>query len=253
MPEASCAGCGGPGAGAPGEIPTGPYLFEARLPWREDGFELRLREGDRILWARRAYKRNPSLSLRRCAISKSGQLDLAWSATIDPEAVPSIWVQWAPVAEGKLDKEAQWTYQWQGLAVGISGSEARLSAAHLPAGRIAIRVVLHDGFSSVAVVRELDVPRFAPRVTIVHPREGEQLAGSQGLNLWGRAFAAGGLAIADDKLIWRLDGKVAGRGKSLHFRADEVKAGSHEASLAVEGEGKAAQARVKFTLSKNTD
>ncbi len=253
VPEASCAGCGGLGASAPGENPAGPYLFEARLPWREDGFELRLREGERVLWARRAYKRKPGLSLRRCAISKTGQLDLAWSVALDPEAVPAIWVQWAPAAEGKLDKETQWTYPWKGLAVGISGSDTHLSAAHLPAGRIAIRVVLHDGFSSVAVVRELDVPRFGPRVTIVHPCQGSQLVGSQGLSLWGRAFEAGGVAIPDDKLVWRLDGKIVGRGKSLHFRANEVKAGSHEASISVEGEGKAAQDRVKFTLSKNKD
>lgn len=255
VPDAACAGCGGGRAlgASSAEPPVGPYLFEARLPWREGGVELRLREGERILWQRRAYKRKPSLSLRRCALSKAGQLDLGWTAALDPEAQPAIWVQWAPVSTEKLSKEAQWTYPWQGLAVGVSGSEARLSAAHLQAGRIAIRVILHDGFSSVGVVRELEVPRFSPRVTIVHPREGAQLAASQGLSLWGRAFEAGGVAVSDEKLVWRLDGKIVGRGKSLQLTAAQVKSGDHEATLVVEGGGKAAQARVKFTMGKNED
>ncbi|WP_164886757.1 IPT/TIG domain-containing protein [Piscinibacter defluvii] len=241
-----CAGCGG---GAPTSPPQGPYLFEARLAWQAAAVELRLRDGEKVLWSRRRRKTAPAIESLACEIDKAGQLKLAWKARLDPEAQPQAWVQWAPAGKTRPSARSQWTHAWRGLAVGLRGEAAQLDARGLPPGRVFVRLVLHDGFASVAALRELEVPVLPARVSIVHPQPGHRLSARQGLLLGGRARDGSDADLAPDRLVWRLDGKLVGRGPELWLPAGSVKPGAHEAVLAVDGKAGAGMRAVKFTLT----
>lgn len=239
VPQANGAGpchCGG--QGTPGAPPSPPFHFEARLPYHDDGVALRIREGEAVLWERRAFHVHPSVTIEECQITEQGELQLRWSSEVDPESTPEFWVQWA----------RERSEDWHGLAVGLRDHATTLKATALPPGKHQIRVSLHDGFTSAFATDFVNVPDRGPTVSILHPVQDAALNGSQGLLLWGRAVESDGSFLDDTQLEWWLNGEKVGIGGELSLSSRDVSDGKMEAELvATSASGQSAR-KVQFRV-----
>jgi hypothetical protein len=230
---APCARCQGPstagvgdgarhGEGAEGSQRDGRLLTAlALLPDRAPGALLRIRRGERSVWERKAPSRQPSLRLREAQISSRGRLSLRWEAKAYGDERPILTVRWSP---NRRD--------WRLLAPRLSGSRATLDVSALPAGKIYLELLLHDGFHTArAVSSALEVPASMPRVAILHPDDEEPVRAGGRLRLWALVRDSGGTRVPDDDVSWHLDGQRVGEGHSLWVRAP--RAGRHTVACTV--------------------
>jgi hypothetical protein len=213
---------------------AGPYNFQAFLPDVGPGATLTIRGSDgEQLWTRRAPKRPPKLGKVTAKFTKDGQLDLRWKHDLATDS-PEAWVQWS--ADGEL---------WNGLAVGVTEPAATLAGEGLPAGKILVRVLVHDGFSTVASEPvEVKVPERAPSAAILHPRDGQTLLAGQTLQLWAAATDQAGLPVAEEACRWVLDDKPVGFGTEVWIAAPRP--GEHTVTVTVAGPGGEAEVTSRF-------
>jgi hypothetical protein len=223
-------GCGNEG-GDPG---TPPYAFQAFVPDVEPGTALRIVEGEREIWSRRAPERPPEVEHLEVGVTEDQQLELHWHAqTVGEE--PEAWAQWS----------ADRGESWQGLAGNLTGDAAMVGLAGLPDGEILVRVLVLDGFftSSSEPVR-VEVPARPPEAAILHPAEGQRLYSDRTLHLWAEATDPAGEPLPDWSCRWMLDDREVARGKQAWLTTPAP--GEHRATLVVQAFGREVVQSVRF-------
>ena len=166
-------------------------------------------------------------------LTSDQQLGLSWQ--VEAESDVSVWAQWTK------DKGEH----WHGLAVGRECGEAVLPLTGLPAGRVGIRLLAHDGFfTAESELLYVELPERAPEVAILHPQNGQRLRAGQAMQVAGNAIDSAGYPLAADRLVWVLNGRVVGRGRELWI--DAPRAGRHQLTLEVDWQQGKARAAISF-------
>ncbi len=230
----SQAGCG---CGCDDEEPDFPYLFQAFVPDQAPGAQLQIRgrEEAEPVWVRPAPKRRPRVHKLRARVGKDGSLDVAWNAEShgDQEAVG--WLQWS----GDGGKS------WHALATGLRGEVANVSLAGVNAGRVLLRLLISDGFYTAQSKRvAVQVPRRAPEVGVLTPRDGQTLIAGSPMRLWGSALLDSGEPAAEKSARWLLDGKGVAQGFDVFVEAPPP--GKHRLSLVVTENRRKAEHSIEF-------
>jgi hypothetical protein len=180
--------------------------FDAYLPVLPKAARLRIRRGDTVLWERTRPTMRPSVELTRSSVGRDGELHLRWRSKVDGSSDPEVWVQW------RRDETAQ----WHALRVEVRESEVRIPLDSFPAGRVRVRVLLHDGFSTASTESGvLKIPARGPAVGIINPTEGASVSAGATMLLWGYASDCHGKTLPDESFTWRLNGKAIGTGRTL--------------------------------------
>ncbi len=183
-----------------------PYSFQALIPYVKGGQMLQIRTKKDILWQKSSFTKALKVNIKKAAIDKSGMLTLDWSASADGKATLEYWLQWS-ADDGK---------SWNGLATGLCENGCSIDVSHLPAGSLRFRVLALDGFStSIDSSKRLKNPTRPPQVDILNPKENAELDAKKGLLLWGRAINCHGDPLAEEALVWKLEGKKLGSGSEL--------------------------------------
>jgi hypothetical protein len=231
MPAHEGTGCGCGGGGGKKKTAEPPYAFIAALPDVTEGSAIRICDGDTVVWERKRPRTSLTLGSVRASVRKDG-LYVSWdfekkSATTNYE----VWLRWSE--DGVV---------WHGLAVGLSGNAATVDPSVIPAARVKVQVVAHDGFRSVAAETEpIDLPERAPHLAIIHPADGQTLQSDRPLHLWG---ASSGVKVADEP-VWYVDGDEVGKGFDAWTTMPAP--GEHTAELRVPG---GPSARVRIMVAK---
>lgn len=208
------SGCCGGGSGFNTDTGSGGELgnvpFAAYLPVHNEAQLLRILGKDKVvLWERKRPAMRPRVKVTSCQVSPKGHVRMVWQSNVAPGSIGDTWVQWQ--REGADDG-------WRVLRVRVTGSEVRIPLESLPSGRARLRVVVHDGFSSVAAVTgRVTVPERGPRVGIIHPVSGLVRGRPVYLLLWGYGVDGSGAPLPDEGLVWRVNGEEVGRGRTVPF------------------------------------
>lgn len=229
---ANC-GCGckdEPGGGADAY----PRLVQAFVPDLEPGAELRIQRAKETVWTRSAPSKRPRLSDAKAELRKH-DVQLWWSAETTSEHETECWAQWS-ADRGRT---------WHALSAGLRGGKAVVDARGLPAGRVAIRLLVSDGFHT-AVSRNLNVeiPQRPPTVSILSPRDGQTFVAGAPMRLWAVASDSRGESVSDDSAYWNV-GRDEPTGLDVYVEAP--KPGKHRATVTVETRDGEAQQTVSFT------
>ena len=223
---------GGCGCTQGGEA-TRPTLFQAFIPDIAKGSALSIRRGSDVLWKRTAPRSAPSVSSLKVQ-RLEGTVDVRWTTR---GRVEDTWVR-VSTDGGKT---------WRAAATGLRRTSASLDAAHLPAGKLLVDVVVHDGFHSTASKPvSFENSAAAPVPAILHPDNGRRVVAGETLYLWGSIAEQPGTSRDDFRYTWTIDGKPAG--DSLHVFTRAPAAGSHHCELNVlDAKGKrVGSAKVSF-------
>lgn len=215
-----------------------PYVFQTFVPDVEPGAALVIRQDDRELWTRRAPDSAPQVGSLSASASEEG-LALFWEAYTTGENAPEVWAQWS-------NDDGQ---TWNGLAVGLTDNQALITSAGLPAGTVLVRLLVGDGFNTVASEpAAVEIPRAAPGVSIFAPRERQILPARGPVRLWGAAVSNSGAEIADDNAQWILDDREPLPGFDVF--TGELEPGEHRAILRVSEDDWQSEAVVYFTVAE---
>jgi hypothetical protein len=203
-----------------------PYVIQAFVSDAAPGAALRIRRGDKELWARRAPDTEPRVASFKARLKrgeKKGEyLAVEWQVKASGEQAPEGWLQWSR-DRGKT---------WHALATGLRGEGAVLDASGLPSGRVAIRLLASDGFHTAAskpVV--VTIPPRPPAVSIMSPRDGQTLVAGQTMRIWGAVSDGTGEELEVKSARWLLDGKEVAKGLDEFVIAP--RAGTHRLTLSV--------------------
>ncbi len=209
-------GCGGGGKKDPAEP---PYNFIAAMGDVDLGTTIRICQGDTTLWERKRPARPIQVASAEASIGKSG-LKISWKTNGAKRGyVPDIWLQWS--ADGE---------RWNGLTVGVTGNTVEIDPAIIPADKVRIRVLAHDGYSTAtAETKPVKLPVAPPELAIIHPLEGQVVRADRPLHLWGTFTGR----TAVKSVEWYLDGKKVA--KDLDAWVDALKPGEHVAELRAKG------------------
>jgi hypothetical protein len=212
-------GSGGCGCGpSTDDAVEPPFAFIAAMPDVGEGYTLRIREGDDIVWQRQRPSVTPELDPVKVSVRK-GQLYVSWSFTVAPETEPEIWLRWSEDGEN-----------WHGLAVGLSGDSAEIDPAAIPAERVSIQVIAHDGFNSVsAQSRFVKLPEKQLSLAILRPEDNGQYDEGKPLHLWGSIISG----TTEEEPTWLIDDEEVGQG--LDTWVPSVEAGEHKVELRAPG------------------
>ncbi|MEO8336909.1 MAG: IPT/TIG domain-containing protein [bacterium] len=208
--QAGC-GCGGgsASAGVTGESSVDPQArirFNAYLPVLTNAVRLRIRRGEVVLWEHTRPATRPQITMARCVVGRDGNLAIKWKSKVDKTAKPEVWLQW----------RADDSTEWRALRVGITENAIRIPLECLPSGKVRIRAILHDGFSTVnAQSSGVKIPSRSPQVAIIHPADHTVAQPGSPMLLWGYAAESTGDIVPGDSLTWRINGRVAGTGRTL--------------------------------------
>ncbi len=195
-------------AGSPDLQP--PYTFQALIPYAKGGQILQIRAGKDILWQKKAPAKTVKIRIEKASINKSGMLLLDWSVSADAKARLEYALQWS-ADNGK---------SWNGLASSLTENSCCLDISHLPAGSLHVNVLACDGFNTAKdQSKRLRNPTRAPQVDILNPDENAEVDVAKGLLLWGRAIDCHGEPLAEDALLWKLEGKTLGTGSELSLNS----------------------------------
>lgn len=208
-------GCGhGPRAVDPDRP---PFAFHALLPDVEAGSALRVvsPQGEH-LWERRAPAEPVTVTEADAALRRR-DLTLRWALSGDAD----VWAQWS-ADEGRT---------WHALAVNLIDGRAEVPVTGLPAGRVQVRLVAHDGFHSTpSDLLAVEVPDAPPSPAVLYPPDGGTIPADVPLEAWGSAVDQAGNPVEDERLEWVLDGDPVGRGRTA---TAEVRPGRHRLALRV--------------------
>jgi hypothetical protein len=211
-----------------------PYLFQAFLPNVAPGAALRIRHGDDEVWIRRAPADPPSVGHLRAAF-RERTLQVEWEASSAMEAEPEVWAQWS-ADEGKT---------WHSLTVGLQGQRAEVDLATLPAGKVSLRLLAHDGFFTAASEPvSLEIPQRPPTAAILHPRDGSRMEAGSVLRLWGTGTNGSGRSAEPGFARWLIDGYEVARGLDVFVTAPGE--GKHRCTLIIEAGRDLAEATITF-------
>lgn len=230
-------GCGGGGS----PQANGPYIFQALMADTPDGAVLRItrrgkkEEQPREVWVRRAPERPPRIAhfevhAREAAGFARWEISDATSDTI----------------ECSMQFSKDRGKSWNGLAVGLTGTEHRFDLSALPSGEVIFAILVHDGFHTTRCVTEpIDLPARPPVIAIMHPHDGDTLFAGQPLRLWGSVSTGNACRIDDRGCRWMLDGHEVAHGVEAWITTPD-KEGEHRCALIVDDEGHRAEATASF-------
>jgi hypothetical protein len=227
-----------------GEAASFPHALQAFVPNVGAGAALRIRRGEKEIWVRRAPDSEPHIETFRASLAKSrprkgeaanDQLQAEWKIKCAGETEPEIWLQWSK-DRGKT---------WRGLASSLRGKGASIDAAHLPAGRVQLRLLASDGFhTAVSKTIAVEIPARPPVVSILSPRDGQTLVAGNPMRLWGAVTGTDSEAGSAEGGRWLMDGKEAAAGLDAFITAPA--AGEHRLTLIIGARSERAETVVKF-------
>jgi Peptidase M66 len=210
-------GCGGEDGDEGAE-----YAFQAYLPNLERGAALRIREGEKTVWERRAPDGPPEIGRVSPDIDGEGRLRLHWETDADDEGAET-WVQWS-------DDRGE---TWQGLTTGLRGRDAAVDLAGLPSGDVQVRLLVSNGFdTTVSRPIRVPVPDRAPDVVILAPADGDMLITGRPMRLWAQASEPDGTPLDEASGQWSVDREDAGTGFESWIPAPP--AGEHRVTFALD-------------------
>ena len=173
------------------------------------------------MWSRSAPARKPTVRHATAELSE-GELHLSWSAEAAGEQEPECWAQWSS-DRGRT---------WHALSTGLRGESAVVDARGLPSGRVAIRLLVSDGFLTASSrLVNVTVPRRPPEAAILSPHDGQTFASRSPMRLWGAASDTRGEPVPDEAARWVVDGDETASGFDAFIEAP--KPGSHRVTLTV--------------------
>jgi hypothetical protein len=194
-----------------------PFPFHALLPDAEPGRALRMLDPDgEAQWERQATEA-PVVISEAQAVVREDVLALDWRLSGDAD----VWAQWS-TDEG---------HTWHGLTVGLKDGESLLPLTGLPAGRVWVRLLAHDGFFTTTTdPMAVEVPEQRPWPAVLYPGNDALVPALVEMDALGSAVDQAGNPIPDERLEWTLDGERLGRGRTATVRAEP---GHHRLSLRV--------------------
>lgn len=196
-----------------------PFAFIAAMPDVTEGSAIQIRAGEeKIVWKRERPRTCPAISSVSVIIRKD-KLDVSWQFDKKTTERLDVWLRWSE--DGKY---------WHGLAVGLSGNSATIDPARIPARRVSIQVIAHDGFSSVKGESDpVDLPPVVANLAIVHPEDKQRFRTGGPLHLWG--VVTGREAAKDPG--WYIDGKKVSAALDAWITLPKV--GKHKVELRAKG------------------
>jgi len=207
--------------------PATPYPFQAYIPNVERGAALRIVDGDRTMWERRATDRPPKVDRFEAEPTSDGRLRVAWDADIDRQEA-EVWLQWS----------ADRGQTWRGLATGIHDRESTVDLAGVPNGAIQVRLLVHDGFDTTVTRRvAVRVPVRPSEVVILSPSDGDMLITGRPMRLWALASSPDGTPLDEESGRWSIDNKEVGQG--FEAWVDAPRPGEHRATFAIDRRSRA--------------
>jgi hypothetical protein len=217
-----------------GEVESFPQLVQAFVPDAEAGALLRIKRAGESLWSRAASARKPNVRDATAEL-REDELHLNWTVEASGEQEAECWAQWS--------KDRPRT--WHGLSAGLSGGSAVLDARGLPSGRVAIRLLVSDGFlTTTSRVLSVTVPPRPPEAGILSPREGQTFVAGSPMRLWGAADSTSGEPVPDEAAAWVVDDDEIATGFDAFVEAPEP--GNHQAVLTVKTRDGSVETSVAF-------
>ena len=213
------------------------YAFQAFLSDIAPGTLLRIVHKREELWSRQAPEAPPKIKVFEAKLDKNKMNTLVVECDIESERKESTdyWVRWSNDGGST----------WHPLSIGLRGRRQKLSPDQLPAGKIALQAVAHDGFfSSVSKTLYVTVPSGPPIICIQQPQEGQKLAANRTMRLLGIATLRNGKTVDPKLCRWLIDGKEVGTGQNLYVVAPSE--GKHRCKFTI-GRGRSkAEMAVSF-------
>jgi hypothetical protein len=198
-----------------------PFVFQAFIPDVERGIALRIRRGEERVWERQAPKITPKITSFKPRVRENHLVaQWNWEGGRDQEA--EFWLQWS-------DDEGQ---TWHALTTGLHEERAEIDLTGLPSGKVLVRVLGSDGFStalSKPVGVELSEGLFA--ASILSPREGETLQAGAPMRLWAAVSTGHEEEDPEVKAVWEMDGQGVAEGLDAFVEAPPE--GDHKLMLVV--------------------
>jgi hypothetical protein len=183
-------GCGCVHDGTCGAEPD-TYLAQAFIPDVARGTSLEISDGKTTLWNRRAPRTPVTITVFNAKLNRDHSVSASW--TIKGKAV-EFWLRYSTDGE-----------TWEAAVTGLTERKAEIAADFLPAGRVWLQVVAHDGFfSDQSKSVELEIPYRAPEVAVLHPREGFTYIRRETLRLWGSVTLSDGQPVESERCSWML-------------------------------------------------
>jgi hypothetical protein len=230
---AACGcGCGGGDGDHDEGKPPREYLAQALVADVAPGSALEILADGEVQWFRTSPGKPSRIEGLATKLDRKGRLQVKWEAT---RGANEYWLRWSRDGE-----------QWQALATGLTDTEVQLDASQLPAGKVLLQVVAHDGFHSTASKPvPLALPARAPQIAILHPQDGHTYQEGQPLRLWGSAATAADDPKAAPRATWLLGRKAIGEGLDTWT---SLPAGEHALTLRVEDAGGSTDATIKLSV-----
>jgi hypothetical protein len=244
----SCShgGCGCNGEGDQAE--SFPRLIQAFVPDVAAGALLRIQRAGKPVWSRAAPAKKPKVASATAELKEGHPVKLRTMtkrrrkrAQPTPSRAPvfdELHLRWTVEAGGDQEPEcwAQWSTDrgrtWHALATGLRGGSAVLDARGLPSGRVAIRLLVSDGFDTAASrLLNVTVPRRPPETSILSPREGQVFVSQGPMRLWAVATDARGHPVPDEAARWVVNDEAT---TGLDAFVEAPKPGNHRATLTSE-------------------
>ena len=180
----------------------GPALVQAFIPDVAEGTALSIQKGKETLWKQAAKKGKIMVSAPSVRPAENNEWVIRWKSAV-PGGAQDTWVR-VSADEGKT---------WTSKATGIRDTKVTLDGRHLPAGKLLVEVIVHDGFRSV---RSKPVPfensALAPVPTVLYPEARPEPYARDTLCLWGSVACQPGQTPEDFRYEWLLDDKRVGEG-----------------------------------------
>jgi hypothetical protein len=143
--------------------PKRPALVMAHLPDVAPGTALSIQRGESIIWERKAPQHPVQVDAPRIERAE-GMLNVTWTTR---------WAQNAVDRQVWLRVSTDGGRSWKAVATGVSESHATLDPAQLPAGRVLLQAVAHDGFYSAhSAPTPFENETLPPIPAILHPHRG---------------------------------------------------------------------------------
>lgn len=214
------------------------YLAQAFIPDVDDGASITITRKEQVLWRREATKKPCKVSEFKAKIQRTDGakevLTVSWKIT---NRFQDVWIRWS------IDGE-----NWKSLSTGVRGEKAQFDPKMLPSGKVMLQLVAHDGFfSNYSKPVGIEIRKYPPEATILHPGGGYTYMEGQTLRLWGMVAQEGQTNPSNVKAVWYLGRKKIAKGLDT---STTFKPGKHALTLQVEGEGGKGKTSVTIEVTK---